>query len=86
MVEKFNKLVKEDQMLIYQEKFKETRSLMLMENPRLAGRYFISSYVSGLKEELQSTLRMHEPLTLNHAFELVLQPKSSLFTTQSAPD
>lgn len=51
------------------------KSLMLTENPRLSKRYFIPNFISGLREELQLTLRMHKPLTLNHAFVLHLWQK-----------
>lgn len=52
MVEEFNNLVQENSVLNYQEKFEEMRSFLLTENPKLSKRYYISSFISGLKEEL----------------------------------
>lgn len=45
---------------------------ILTENPGLFERYFLSTFVSGLKEELRPMVRMHGPLTLTYAFELAL--------------
>lgn len=52
MVEEFKNLVQENSVLNYQEKFEEMRSFLLTENPKLSKRYYISSFISGLKEEL----------------------------------
>lgn len=75
VVEEFNKLTQEDTVINYQENFEKMRSLLLIENPGLLKKYSISSFITGLNEELRPTVRRHKPLTLNHAFELVLWQK-----------
>lgn len=48
-----------------------------MKNPRLSEDYFISSFMSGLKEELKPTVRMMKPQTLMEEFEVaVLQEQA----------
>lgn len=64
-MKEFNKLIQEDTVIKYQEKFKEMRSQLLTE------RYYISSFIGGLREEFSPVVRMHNPLTLNHVIELV---------------
>ena len=54
----------------YQEQFEELKPLMLIKNRNLDEHYFISSFISGLKEEIKPMLRMLKPATLTEAFEL----------------
>lgn len=58
-VEEFNKLVQQNTVLNYQERFEEMRSLLPTENSGFTERYFISISISGLKEELRPVVRMH---------------------------
>lgn len=44
---------------------------MLAENPYLIESYFVSSFISGLQEDLKSMLRVLKPPTLFVAFEQV---------------
>lgn len=66
------------------------RALMTVDNPTLNERYFISSFISGLKPKLQPMIRLLKPRNLNQAFEQALlqeQPliemsRSSSFTSR----
>ncbi|KAL4342588.1 hypothetical protein GQ457_08G027580 [Hibiscus cannabinus] len=53
IVEEFNKLVQKGSVKEYQEKFEELRPFMLQYNCYLDEGYFISSFISGLKEDLK---------------------------------
>ncbi|KAL8171875.1 hypothetical protein V2J09_023679 [Rumex salicifolius] len=69
VVEEFNKLCQEDSVEVYTDKFEELRAFMLMYNSTLTESYFISSYISGLKEEIRSLVKIGQPSTLPTAFE-----------------
>lgn len=56
----------------YQEHFENLRTLMLIKNPRLPEDYFVSSFVSGLREDLKPTVRMMKPPSLLEAFEVAI--------------
>ena len=70
IVEEFNKLQQVGSVKEYQEQFEELKPLMLIKNRNLDESYFISSFISGLKEEIKPMLRMLKPATLTEAFEL----------------
>lgn len=61
MVAEFNKLRQTDSVLAYQEQFEELRALMLVSNNSLSEQYFISSFISGLKEEIKFVVQMFLP-------------------------
>ena len=63
VVEEFNKLRQEGSMQSYQLRFEELKSLMLILNPHLMEGYFVSSFVSGLSEELRLTVKI-QPKTI----------------------
>lgn len=77
-VEEFNKLQQEGSVRSYQEKLEELRSLMLIRNPRLTESYFVSSFISGVKEEIKPMLRLLKPATLLEAFEIAVVQEQSL--------
>lgn len=56
-------------MLEYQEKFEELKSLMVKYNPGLSEIYFISSFISGLNEEVRQVVTMFRPDSLLQVFE-----------------
>lgn len=60
-IEEFNMLVQVDSVLSYQERFEELRSLILCKDPRFSKSYYISSFISGLKDELKPMVRMIKP-------------------------
>lgn len=54
----------------YQEKFEELRAYMLQYNPHLEKGYFMSSFLSGLKEELKPRVLASEPPSIAFVFRL----------------
>ncbi|XP_027127715.2 uncharacterized protein [Coffea arabica] len=70
IVEEFNKLQQVGSVEEYQEKFEELKALMMIRNRNLDEKYFISSFLSGLKEEIKPMIKMLKPVTLVEAFEL----------------
>ena len=71
IVEEFNKLQQVGTVEEYKEKFEELKTLMLTKNPKLDESYFISSFISGLKEEIKPMVKMFKPQALSKAFEVV---------------
>ena len=69
VVEKFNKLKQEGLVQAYQLKFEELRSLMLIHNPHLMEDYFVSSFTSGLSDELRPTVKMLQPQIVKQVAE-----------------
>ena len=61
VVEEFNKLAQNKNMEEHVKKFKELKSLMNALNP-LA--YYILIFLSGLKDDIRSTLKILKPATL----------------------
>ncbi|KAL4346826.1 hypothetical protein GQ457_17G013770 [Hibiscus cannabinus] len=57
IIEEFNKLVQRTTVDEYQERFEELKPYIIQQNPYQEETYFVSSFLSGLKEEL-STLRI----------------------------
>nr|CAD1824585.1 unnamed protein product [Ananas comosus var. bracteatus] len=53
----------------YQEQFEELRARILTTDSQFSGSYFLSSFLSGLKEEIKSAVKMLYPRTLVQAFE-----------------
>lgn len=77
-VEEFNKLQQNGSVRDYQDKFEELRSGMLLLNPTLPESYFISSFISGVKEEIKPMLRLMKPATLLEAFEIAMIQEQSV--------
>lgn len=71
-IEEFTKLSQIGTVFDYQEQFEHLRSLMDTENSTLSKRFFISSFISSLRPQLQPMLRFLKPQTLNQAFEQTL--------------
>lgn len=65
----FNKLKQFGTVKQYQEKFEDSWSLMLAENPYFTENYFVSSFISGLQVDLKSMVRLLKPATLLAAYE-----------------
>ena len=53
VVEKFNVLQQKGSVEEYRERFEELKPLMMIKNKNLHESYFISSFISGLKEEIK---------------------------------
>ena len=54
IIEEFNKLKQEGTVQAYQLKFEELRSLMMVHNPHLSEEYYVSSFISGLGDEVET--------------------------------
>nr|XP_027075980.1 uncharacterized protein LOC113699828 [Coffea arabica] len=70
VVEEFNKLRQSGKVEKYQEKFEELKTLMIIRNPHLDEECFVSSLISGLKDEVKTMIKMLKPTTLSRAFDL----------------
>ena len=77
-VEEFNKLHQTSTVKDYQERFEELSSLMLVRDPHLSESYFVSSFISGIKEEIRPMVKMLKPNTLIEAFEIAEWQEQSL--------
>lgn len=82
MVKDFNKLQQKNTINDYQERFEEMRSLMLLKNQRLSEDYFISNFISGLREEIKVMLRMLKPRTLLETYEMAFLQEQAFGITQ----
>ena len=82
IVEEFNKLQQKGTVEEYEEKFEEFKTPMLTRNPKLDESYFVSSFVSGLKEEIKPMIEMFKPQTVAKPFE-VAELQESYLDTQS---
>ncbi|XP_027093589.2 uncharacterized protein [Coffea arabica] len=69
VIEKFNKLQQTSSVLAYQEKFEELRALVLAKVPNLSESYYVSCFLSGLKNEVKTAVKMYKPDSLKLAFE-----------------
>ena len=78
IVEEFNKIQQIGSVEDYQEKFQELKPLMLMKNPQLDEGYFVSSFISGFKEEIKPMIRMLKPTELSAAYEMAQLQEYSL--------
>ncbi|GMI86644.1 hypothetical protein HRI_002333700 [Hibiscus trionum] len=85
IVQEFNKLVQKSTVEEYQDRFEELKPYMLMFNSTLGEDYFVSSFISGLKEEIRNRIMVHEPKTLAEAYrkarrqELVMELENRKF-------
>ena len=61
IVEEFNKLRQEGTIQNYQLRFEELKLLMINFNPHLTEAHFVSSFISGLSEELRPMVKMLQP-------------------------
>ncbi|XP_020097231.1 uncharacterized protein LOC109716293 [Ananas comosus] len=69
VVEEFNKLVQTGTVEEYQEQFEDLRARLLTTKSQFSPEYFLSSFLSGLKDEIKSAVKMLQPRTLAQAFE-----------------
>lgn len=70
IIAEFHNLKQTGTVTEYQEKFVELRDFLMTVNYGLTEDYFISSFLSGLKEEIRCSIRKPKPETLIHAFNL----------------
>jgi len=70
VIEEFNKLKQERSVMKYQNWFEELRPLMLNSQPALTEHYFVSSFFSGLMDELRPAVKMMQPATVKQATKM----------------
>ncbi|XP_071918893.1 uncharacterized protein [Coffea arabica] len=78
VVEEFNKLRQSGKIEEYQERFEELKTLMMVRNPYLDKEYYVSSFISGLKDEIRTMIKMLRPMNLSEAFELAALQEEAL--------
>ena len=69
VIEEFKMMKQTGTVTDYLDKFKELRALIWNAQPYLTKQYFISNFVSGLKGELQSMVKMMLPTIMRQATE-----------------
>ncbi|KAL4326420.1 hypothetical protein GQ457_11G000050 [Hibiscus cannabinus] len=69
VVEEFNKLLQRTTVKEYQERFEELKPYMLLHNSHLDEHYFLSNFISGLKDDIKHRVRAYEPTTLAEAYK-----------------
>lgn len=60
----------------YEDRFEELRALVLSKNKGFNEEYFISSFISGLKDHIKGSVKMFKPQTLYDAVLLAKQEES----------
>lgn len=69
----FSKLRQEGSVEAYEDKFEELRALIVAKYKGFTEEYFVSSFISGLKEHIKTSVRMFRPQTLGDAVFLAKQ-------------
>ncbi|KAL5722704.1 hypothetical protein ACHQM5_006190 [Ranunculus cassubicifolius] len=64
VVGEFSKLIQTDSVQDYVERFEELRPLMLQRNPGLTKKFFVDSFLSGLKAEVKHSVQMFCPTSM----------------------
>ncbi|XP_039043811.1 uncharacterized protein LOC120183119 [Hibiscus syriacus] len=67
IVGEFTKLVQKRIVEEYQDKFEELQPHMLLQNPILGEEFFVSLFVSGLREDIKNRVKALEPKSLSEA-------------------
>ncbi|XP_026451448.1 uncharacterized protein LOC113351725 [Papaver somniferum] len=79
----FNKLVQINSVEEYFDQFEALKALMLANDPSIDERYFIMSFISGLKEEIRNSVHMFYPATLAQASSLARMEEQKFLLSQS---
>lgn len=72
----FNKLKQVTTVADYEDKFEELRAMVLSKNRGFTEEYFISSFMSGLKDHIKNSVRMFRPQTLVDTIFLAKQEET----------
>lgn len=70
--DQFNKLKQVGTVADYEDRFEELRALVLSKNKGFNEDYFISSFISGLKDHIKGSVKMFKPQSL---YDVVLLAK-----------
>ncbi|KAL4289482.1 hypothetical protein GQ457_14G000540 [Hibiscus cannabinus] len=68
VIEEFNKLFQHSSVDEYQTRFEGLQPFMLHHNSQLGEAYFVSNFISGLKEEIKHKVKVHAPTSLIDAY------------------
>ncbi|XP_074343112.1 uncharacterized protein LOC141680927 [Apium graveolens] len=74
--ELFNKLKQTSTVADYEDRFEELRAMVLHKNRGFTEEYFVSSFLSGLKDHIKASVRMFRPHSLVDAVFLAKQEES----------
>lgn len=69
IVKEFNKLIQVGELKTYLKRFDKLISLMSSHDPHFSEAYFVSSFLSGLSEDLRPMVKMIRPQTVGQAVE-----------------
>ncbi|KAE8674806.1 Bifunctional nuclease 2 [Hibiscus syriacus] len=67
IVEEFTKLTQKGSVEDYQERFEELQPHMLLQNPTLGEEFFVSLFISGLREDIKHRVKALDPKHLSEA-------------------
>ncbi|XP_039066152.1 uncharacterized protein LOC120211739 [Hibiscus syriacus] len=91
VIDEFNKLTQLSSAEEYEAQFEELQPYLLQINPELGEEYFVSSFLSGLKEELKHKVKVLEPKTVAEAarkaklYDLLAEVESKKFRSIFRP-
>jgi hypothetical protein len=68
VISQFHSLKQVGTIMNYVDKFEEMVSMVKRHNPSLSDNYFISSFISRLKEQIQYHVQCHKPVSLSAAY------------------
>lgn len=68
VVGQFHNLKQVGTVVDYVDRFEELVSMVKRTNPSLSENYYISSFISGLKDHIQYHLQCHQPTALSQAY------------------
>lgn len=76
--DQFNKLKQTTTVTDYEDRFEELRALVVHKNKGFNEEYFLSSFISGLKDSIKLSVRMFRPATLADAIYLAKKEETKL--------
>ncbi|KAE8696106.1 hypothetical protein F3Y22_tig00110676pilonHSYRG00061 [Hibiscus syriacus] len=85
IVEEFTKLVQKGSVEEYQDRFEELQPHMLLQNPTLGEEFFVSLFISGLRDDIKHRVKALDPKTLSEVsrqaklYELSVEFESKRF-------
>ncbi|XP_026447045.1 uncharacterized protein LOC113347590 [Papaver somniferum] len=74
----FNKLSQSTKVEDYYDRFEHFKAFMVANNPTLPESFYTLSFISGLKDEIRTTVQMFKPEDTSHAFYLARMQHASL--------
>ena len=78
LLKKFESLKQKDSVVEYQTAFEEIAQGLLLYNSGYDDTYFVTRFLTGLKEEIQSVIALHRPRDVDTASALALIQEEEL--------